>query len=121
MKLFPISFTDIYGVDHPDAVAMIASVSQQASISISEDGTENVGYTALNYQVRFWHSEVLRVAGAPAQFYTTGGPYAGASGMPVGVTQLTGEAALLPHSEWAEACRAHFEAAVLNVGKEPRS
>ena len=113
MKTFQISFTDIYGVEHPNAVAMIAAVSQQASVSIGEDGTERDGYAALNYQVRFWHTEALRVAGHPAQPYAANGPYMGASGAAGGVLQLVGEAALLPSSEWCEACRAHFETVVV--------
>ena len=105
MKTFALAFTDSFGVPHPEAVAMIASVNQQGSSTIGVNGTETAGHSSLTYQVRFWHSEAVRLAGAQPQMLTIDGM--------MGVLTVTGEAALLPRAEWAEACRAHFEAAVV--------
>ena len=104
MKTFPLSFTDAFGIAHPNAVAMIAAVNQQAAINIDTAGAETDGYSALTYQVRFWHSEEVRAAGAQPQMFTHDGM--------MGVLTVTGEAALLPRTGWLDACRAHFEAAI---------
>ena len=105
MNTFSLSFTDAFGVPHPAAVAMVASVSQQASLLVDANGVESTGYAALTYQIRFWHSEAARVAGAQPQMLSVDGM--------LGVMTLAGDAALLPSSEWAEACRAHFETVVV--------
>ena len=105
MNTFPLPFTDAFGVPHPAAVAMVASVNQQASLLVDTNGVEATGYAALTYQIRFWHSEAARVAGAQPQMFTLDSM--------MGVMTLAGEAALLPSSEWAEACRAHFETVVV--------
>ena len=105
LKTFPLSFTDVFGVPHPAAVAMVSSVNQQASMLVSTDGVESAGHAALTYQVRFWHNEAARVAGAQSQMFTLDGM--------MGSMSITGDAANLPRAEWAEACRAHFETAVL--------
>ena len=104
MKTFPLSFTDAFGIAHPNAVAMVASVNQQAAINIDSAGVETDGYSALTYQVRFWHSEEVRAAGAQPQMFTHDGM--------MGVLQLVGEAALLPRAEWVDACHAHFETVI---------
>ena len=103
--LFPLAFSDVFGVPHPAAVAMVSAVNMQRSVSIGVDGSESVGYSALTYQVRFWHSEAARVAGAQPQSLGPDGQY--------GMFALSGDAALLPASDWAEACRAHFETVVV--------
>ena len=53
------------------------------------------------------------MAGAQPQNLTTGSPSIGANGIAIGSMSITGDAANLPRAEWAEACRAHFETAVL--------
>ena len=109
--LFPLALTDAFGVSHPSAVAMVSTVVQQASLSVDNDGNSTAGYATLTYQIRFWHSEAVRVAGAQAQILAANSPSVGYPNL--AVMQLTGEAALLPPSEWAEACRAHFETVVV--------
>ena len=113
LNTFTLSFTDVFGVPHPNAVAMISAVSSQGSVMYGSDGTESAVSGSLSYQVRFWHSEAARVAGAQPQNLTTGGPSIGPTGSMMGSMTLTGEAANLPRAEWAEACRAHFETAVV--------
>ena len=113
LNTFPLSFTDVFGVQHPNAVAMISAVSSQGSVMYGVDGAESAVSGSLSYQVRFWHSEVARVAGAQPQNLTTGSPSIGANGIAIGSMSITGDAANLPRAEWAEACRAHFETAVL--------
>ena len=113
LKTFPLSFTDAFGVPHPAAVAMVSSVNQQASMLVSADGVESAGYAALTYQVRFWHNEAARVAGAQSQMFTLDGM--------MGVMTLAGDAALLPSSDWTDACRAHFEAVVAPTLKPAES
>ena len=105
MNTFPLSFTDAFGVRHPAAVAMVASVNQQASLLVDANGVESTGYAALTYQVRFWHSEAARASGAQPQLIGPDGQY--------GMFTLSGDAAVRPHSEWGEACRAHFETVVV--------
>lgn len=102
--LFPLAFTDAFGVPHPAAVAMVASVNQQASLLVDANGVESTGYAALTYQIRFWHSEAARAAGAQPQMLSVDGM--------LGVLTLSGDAAMRPRSEWAEACRAHFETVI---------
>lgn len=105
MKTFPLAFTDAFGVSHPSAVAMIASVNQSASLSVDTAGVETAGYAALTYQVRFWHSEEARAAGAQPQMF--------AGTDMLGVQTLSGDAALLPREGWLDACRAHFETVIV--------
>lgn len=102
--LFPLSFSDGFGVPHPAAVAMVSAINMQRSVSIGEDGVESVGHSTLTYQVRFWHSEAARASGAQPQLIGPDGQY--------GMFTLSGDAASLPAAEWAEACRAHFETVV---------
>lgn len=117
--LFPLSFADVFGVSHPNAVAMVSSVTQQASVFVDTEGVSTAGHATLTYQIRFWHSDAARVAGAQPQMLASVGP---SSGYPnPAPTQLTGEAALLPPSEWAEACRAHFETVVAPTLKPAES
>ena len=102
--LFPLSFSDVFGVPHPAAVAMVSAINMQRSVSIGADGVESVGHSTLTYQVRFWHSEAARASGAQPQLIGPDGQY--------GMFTLSGDAAVRPHSEWGEACRAHFETVV---------
>ena len=99
--LFPLSFSDVFGVPHPAAVAMVSAINMQRSVSIGVHGTESVGHSTLTYQVRFWHSEAARASGAQPQLIGPDGQY--------GMFTLSGDAASLPAAEWAAACRAHFE------------
>ena len=101
---FPLAFSDVFGVPHPAAVAMVSAINMQRSVSIGVDGTESVGHSTLTYQVRFWHSEAARASGAQPQLIGPDGQY--------GMFTLSGDAAVRPHSEWCEACRAHFETVV---------
>ena len=107
---FTVSFIDIYGVPHPEAVAMVSSISMQASANISEAGEAQSGYSTLSYQVRFWHNEAARTAGAQSQMFVA--PLVGDGLIPIAMS-LSGEAALLPAEQWAAACQSHFETVVI--------
>ena len=104
LNTFTLSFTDVFGVPHPNAVAMISAVSSQGSVMYGSDGTESAVSGSLSYQVRFWHSEAARASGAQPQLIGPDGQY--------GMFTQSGDAASLPAAEWAAACRAHFETVV---------
>lgn len=107
---FTVSFIDVYGVPHPEAVAVISSISMQASVNVSDAGEAQPGYSTLSYQVRFWHNETARTTGAQAQTFVA--PLVGDGLIPIAMS-LSGEAALLPAEQWAAACQSHFETVVI--------
>lgn len=68
--IFQASFTDIYGVAHPQAQCMISMVSRTDSAYFDAAG-EGAPNTQINYQVRYWHTSEAKDGGAESQEYIT--------------------------------------------------
>ena len=68
-EIFTASFTDIYGVEHPEGVCMISSVNRTQNSYFGDGGEATSSSDSCSYQVRYWHSEAARTAGARHQEY----------------------------------------------------
>ncbi|WP_270820508.1 hypothetical protein [Aeromonas sp. Y311-2] len=100
---FNASFTDVFGVEHPNAVCMIATTSSNASADYAVDGSLSHGSKSLSYRVRYWHSAEAKAADAwPQEFLDKNG----SNSFYFDGTSDAGSAAV-------EACQQHFLTTVL--------
>lgn len=65
--IFSANFTDVYGVQHPEAQCMISSVSSSNAAYFDHDGESNNQSASCSYQVLYWHSKAAKNEGARPQ------------------------------------------------------
>lgn len=109
--LFPLSFTDIYGVSHPNAIALVSNITSNAGASYEPTGVRTVHNSSLYYQVKFWHNKEAMNAGAEAQFVYPN-THGTSSGNQVPMV-VTGDEALVNIDLWQKTCRTHFDTKVV--------
>ncbi|MGL5538786.1 MAG: hypothetical protein ACRDC0_16415 [Aeromonas veronii] len=73
--VFSASFTDVYGVEHPDGVCMVSSVNRAQNSYFDNAGETTSSNDSCSYQIRYWHSEAARAAGARHQEYLNSDGY----------------------------------------------
>lgn len=66
-QIFQATFTDVYGVPHANAQCMIAYFSANNNVYFDDAGESNNQSGTCSYQVRYWHSQEAKDAGARPQ------------------------------------------------------
>lgn len=100
---FNASFTDIFGVTHPEAVCMVSAVYSSASAEYDNSGNQTHNAKSLSYRVRYWHSaEAMAAQAWPQEFLDKGG----SNSFSVDGAAEMGDAAV-------ERCKQHFLTSVL--------
>lgn len=103
--LFTASFTDAYGVEHPAAQCFVASVNRSTNATFGAPGEATVEGTNINFQVRFWHSEATKAAGARLQDFVDKN----------GMTNFSFTANEVADADLVQACVNYFNTTVLGV------
>ena len=68
-NLFQASFTDVFGVQHDQAVCLITSISRNENAAFVDAGEAQSSSSYCNYQVKYWHSVAAKESGARSQEY----------------------------------------------------
>lgn len=66
-QIFQAAFTDIYGVPHTAAQCMVSYFSANNNVSFDNAGESDNQSGTCSYQVRYWHSQEAKNAGARPQ------------------------------------------------------